>query len=177
MPAFYIYFIASLPGLQFGMRPPFSFEQFVKRCRDFISKEDMSIIEELPKLEIGGVDGISNETVKQWLMFDTGIRNELVKARSARLRRDPAKYLRMDGYSDVSITHIALSAYKSPEILDAEKTLDLARWNKLEELSTGHYFDSDTLFVYALKLLLLERWERIRQADKGALLEEVTKRS
>jgi hypothetical protein len=51
--------------------------------------------------------------------------------------------------------------------------LDEARWRMLEELCVGHYFDLDFLIIYALKLLILERWQRIRTADGGRLLEEV----
>ena len=43
----------------------------------------------------------------------------------------------------------------------------------MDELATGHYFDLDFLISYALKLLILERWERINSADKPRLLEEV----
>ena len=32
-----------------------------------------------------------------------------------------------------------------------------ARWEKLDGLSVGHYFDIDWLVVYMLKLLVLER--------------------
>jgi len=39
-------------------------------------------------------------------------------------------------------------------------------------LSTGHYFDLDLLITYAYKLLILQRWENIREADKKILLEQ-----
>jgi hypothetical protein len=57
-------------------------------------------------------------------------------------------------------------------VLDAEKTLDEARWKALEELATGHYFDLDLLITYAYKLLILQRWENIRSADGTILLEQ-----
>jgi hypothetical protein len=157
------------------MKPPFSYEDFIAKCNGFITSRDIAIIKELARLEIGSIDGVSNETIKKWIMFDTGLRNELVKARAMRLHKDAAKYLHPGGYSEIAITHIALSAYREPALLEAEKILDLARWNFLEGLSAGHYFDSNILFIYALKLLILERWERIKQADKNALLAEVIK--
>ncbi|MCM8789473.1 MAG: DUF2764 domain-containing protein, partial [Candidatus Omnitrophica bacterium] len=83
-----------------------------------------------------------------------------------RLHKDALKYLRLEGYSDIMITHIALSAYKEPALVEAERILDLARWNFLDDLSISHYFDSDILFIYVLKLLILERWERIRHGKK-----------
>ena len=53
--------------------------------------------------------------------------------------------------------------------------LDQARWAKLDELSFGHYFDLEALIIYAYKLRLLERWEKIRTADKERLLENAEK--
>lgn len=177
MPAYYTYFISSLPMLHFGMRPPFSYERFINICKDLILDADIALIKELPQLEIESIKDISNETIKKWLMFDTGLRNELVKARAARLRKDSAKRLRGDGITDIAITHIAFSAYRNPSILEAEKILDLARWNALEELAAGHYFDRDALFIYSLKLLIVQRWEKIKQADKPKLFEEAMQES
>jgi hypothetical protein len=42
----------------------------------------------------------------------------------------------------------------------------------LEELSVGHYFDIELLMIYARKLSILEKWERVKAADAGKLLEE-----
>ncbi|MDD5512600.1 MAG: DUF2764 family protein, partial [Candidatus Omnitrophica bacterium] len=49
------------------------------------------------------------------------------------------------------------------------------RWAFLEELNTGHYFDFEVLIIYALKLLLLEKWLRIQGADKSQVMEGLFK--
>jgi hypothetical protein len=72
----------------------------------------------------------------------------------------------------VHTAHIAINAYRKTSIIEAEKTLDAERWQYLDELSVGHYFDLDTLVIYAFKLLILEKWDRIATADAGRLLEE-----
>jgi hypothetical protein len=41
--------------------------------------------------------------------------------------------------------------------LEAERLLNRARWQFLEELEVGHYFDVERLVIYSLKLQLLER--------------------
>jgi len=64
-------------------------------------------------------------------------------------------------------------AYKTPSILEAEKTLDQARWEFLDSLSIGHYFDFNYLLSYLLKLKILERWDRIQRADKERLFNQV----
>ena len=63
-----------------------------------------------------------------------------------------------------------MTAYRNTSILEAEKILDQARWNFLEALSFGHYFDFDYLLVYGLKLAILARWDKIQKADKEQLL-------
>lgn len=165
MPGYYIYLISSLPMLHFGMRPPISFERFLETCKGLVSENDSEKIGTAPifTIKIGAVPIFA---------FDTNLRNALVRIRAARKRIDPDKYLRGDGCEEPSIATIAMNAYKNPSILESEEMLDRERWRALDELEAGHYFDLDFLIVYALKLLMLERWERVRTADAGLLLEE-----
>lgn len=159
MASFYTYLISSLPMLHFGAKPPFSFEKFLEICRDKIPDEEIVLLK------------ITSH--KKWHSFDTALRNELVKIRAQRKHIDPLKYIRGDSYTEPSIAHIAMNAYRNTSILEAEKMLEQARWQMLDELAVGHYFDLDVLIIYALKLLILERWERIRSSDKSQLLEGV----
>ena len=150
--------------LHFGMKSPFSYEKFLEIAAGLIPQRDMDILEKA--------------SLKKWQEFDTALKNELVKIRAARRHVDPVKYIRHDGYADPSIAHIAMNAYRTKSIIDAEKMLDRERWNYLDELSAGHYFDIEILIIYAIKLLILERWDRIGRSDKKRLLEEtLTKKS
>lgn len=158
--------------LHFGMKPPLSTEKLFERCRGFISEKDFALLLDLPDTEGLLAKEIKHPTIKNWICFDSALRNELVKIRSSRRHVDPQKYLRADGYAGSIITHIALTAYRNPSILEAERFLDQERWKTLEELNIGHYFDLDFLINYAYKLRILERWERVEIADKQALLEE-----
>ena len=49
---------------------------------------------------------------------------------------------------------------RTPNPLEREKLLDLARWRKLEELEQGHLFDFDSLGAYRCKLLIAEKWQK-----------------
>lgn len=170
MPNFYTYLISSLPMLHFGAKPPFSFERFMEICLDKIPQDDANLL----KLTTEGYiyEG-SQPTLKKWREFETALRNELVRVRASRKHLDPLKYIRGDGYVEPFISRLAMNAYRNPSILESEKLLDQERWQMLDELAIGHYFDLDFLIVYALKLLILERWERINSADSAQLLEEV----
>lgn len=172
MPNLYIYFIASLPGLDFTGQPPFSLESFLERCDELLPAKDAGLIR-----GICSGEPQDHPAINKWLSFDTTLRNELVRIRSGHRKTEAARYLRPDGYAGTAIYHIALAAQRSHSLLEGEKILDRARWDFLDELLVGHYFDLDFLIIYAYKLLILERWGKINRADKKRLLEEVIRRS
>lgn len=169
MPNYYVYLISSLPMLNFGARSPFSFEVFLARCEEFIPQKDLKVLRTITSVE--SVQ-LKVALLKKIQDFDTLLRNELVRIRAAHKKIDPEKYLRPDGYAGPSIYHLALAAHRNPSPLEGERMLDRERWNFLDELSFGHYFDRDFLIIYASKLLILERWERINKPDKAGLLED-----
>jgi hypothetical protein len=167
----YVYLISSLPMLHFGSRPPFSFERFIQTCRDLLPQADIKVLE--ASSIYGEYDYNTDQpSLKNWQEFDTVLRNELVKIRAARKHIEPTAYLRREGYAPPYITYIAMNAHRATSILEAERMLDQERWRALEDISIGHFFDLDLLVVYAHKLLILQRWERIRSRDRSAALEE-----
>jgi Protein of unknown function (DUF2764) len=172
MADFYPYLIASLPMLHFGMRPPLSFERFLEVCHEFIPEKDFQVVSTLLQPEQYLEKDKRPSVIQKWIEFDTALRNELVKIRAARKHADPVTYLHPDKYSGSSLGTIASAVNVSTSILEAEKMLDEERWNALEEFATGHYFDLDLLITYAYKLLILQRWENIRNAEGTILLEE-----
>lgn len=166
---FYVYLISSLPVLNFEGNAPFTFEFFLNKCRDFIPRKDW---ETLTRLSPESLWQQKDETARKFLAFEVLLRNELVYLRAVRKKVAPEKYIRPDGPSGSSIHHIAVAALRNPSPLEAERILDRARWEFLEELSLGHYFDRAFLIIYGLKILILERWEKVNKADKGALVKD-----
>lgn len=173
MTNYYIYLISSLPSLDFGVKPPFSYEQFLDRCRELISEEEMAVIESM-RSNVYTYSGLKNSTLEKWRVFEMMLRNELVKIRALRLKRDPSKYLREDSCPEsIYAGHIAASSYRKTSLIESEKALDHERWKYLDELAIGHYFDLDILILYACKLQIMVKWNVITTADAAAITEEV----
>ncbi len=171
MANYYVYFISSLPMLHFERGVPFSFKRFLEMCAEFIPEEDMQILDNLPQPKDYLGLGFRQPVIAAWVNFDTALRNEVVKVRAAHRPAEGPKYLRQQSFTEARLAQLAFAAYKNPSLLEKEKMLDQARWNFLDELTFGHYFDLDFLIIYAYKLMLLERWENFGAADKTALLE------
>lgn len=173
MPRYYTYLISSLPYLFFDKEPPFSFFSFLERCKDFISEEEISLLKIAQEKE-PVISEIKQPVLKDWFLFEFALRNELVKWRAIRKKEDPHKYLRKIDYLLPSYLVNSLSQiFKTFSPIEAEKALDKIRWGFLEELEFGHFFDFAFLIIYGLKLLILERWERIRKVDKEEILQKL----
>ena len=156
--------------LNFSAKSPFSLEEFFVRCKNLIPEKEFEILRKLGNPEIYTAHLQKLVILKQWATFEVTLRNELVRARAARKKIDPVKFLRLPDSPQAQISHLAMAAYRSTSVLEAEKMLDQARWSFLEELNFGHYFDFDYLLIYGLKLKILERWDKIQKADKESLL-------
>jgi hypothetical protein len=171
MGAYYTYLISSLPALNFNSPAPFSPEAFVAKCRELIPEEKSRMLQDICRQEAFSLSQGSPQVLGRWYGFETILRNELVRARAGRRKTDPSKFIRPPDDFDAQISHVAMTAYRSSSILEAERILDQARWDFLDSLSFGHCFDFDFIVIYILRLKILERWDKIRGADKEALFE------
>lgn len=157
--------------LHFAAKPPVTSAAFMWSCQEVVSGE---VLETLRGI-LGGAeykDSTANPTLARWRAFDIALKNELVKVRAERKHVDPAKFMRAGGETDLSTNHIAINAYRALNPHESERILDAGRWRALDELASGHSFDLDSLFVYAVKLAILEKWALIESADKPSILEE-----
>ncbi|MCX5692498.1 MAG: DUF2764 family protein [Candidatus Omnitrophica bacterium] len=159
----YYYLIASLPMLHFGMKPAFSYSDFLEECGRQLSQDEMGALKE-----------DKNPLLKKWKIFDTGLRNELARTRAVKKGKDPNSYLRGSEGIDPFIAPLAHWAVNQHSPMDAEMYLDKIRWEKIEEIKSGHYFDTEYLAAYGLQLQILERWDRINSGDGMKILEGLT---
>jgi hypothetical protein len=137
-------------------------EEFYSLCQRWLKPQDYLLVlnahledvrEKLPSCPV----------LRKWQNWETSLRNELVSIRAQRLGRDPYRYLVPFSFA-FGITKLVQEVMAIANPLDAEETLNRARWGFLEELEMGHFFDEERLVLYSLKLQLLERRA---QLDRG----------
>ncbi|MEA1927875.1 MAG: DUF2764 family protein [Candidatus Auribacterota bacterium] len=170
----YYYFAATLPMLTFGTRPPMSSEDFLEKCDEYLSRGDREVISNALLMPPDTITK-KNTVLNRWIAFENASRNELVNFRAKKLGRDPGEYFRGEYVPNPYIAALVVSAAQADNPLLVERRIDLARWEKLDEIELQHYFDLQFLIVYYLKLQILNKWDSIR-AEKGrAVLDELLK--
>jgi hypothetical protein len=167
MAAYYTYFISSLPMLRFGSKSALSLKDFLTRCAELIGDKECQLIRKAVSTDGFKLEGNLPQALLRWKEFDFSLRNELAKARSLRKKTEAARFLRPGGKTEMRIAHLAQSAFRQANILEGERYLDNGRWQELDEIASGHYFDLEFLLAYALKLAILERWSLIGSSQTG----------
>jgi len=173
MSSHYYYLAASLPMLDFGLTPPLSYEDFLGRCREQLSDSDMRIIER-STIEPPKTTRDNFAFLQVWKEFDLALRNELVWLRAAKKGKDALNYIRIEEYRDPFAGYFAQQIHNQDSVFEAERLFDRIRWEKIEDLKSGHFFDIEFLVSYALKLQILERWKKINQEQGLKILEELS---
>ena len=167
----YYYFSASLPLLDFGMDPPQSMERFLGDCERLLSAQDFGYIQEaFFDTEEGPFAG--NALLKQWKEFIQSFQNEIAVYHTGQQKKDPASYIRGERRAESLITEALSQAAKSSNPLEAEKILDYARWQRLNELEQQHYFDINYLIIYTIKLKILNRYQKIASMKGKEVFED-----
>lgn len=153
--------------LMFEGKTPTSTASFLEDCQRFLSRGDCDLMRQL--LGDGDIDvktgppearlahGGGPHAFNAWVEFDRNFRNELAWYRAVWLSKDPLKYIHGERLLEPRLAEVIHQASRMTNLWEAEKFLDKARWLFLEELAAGHYFDIEFLFVYGLKLRILER--------------------
>lgn len=155
----YYYTISTLPLLSFEESAPFDLTQLYYMCRGNIAEEDLEI---LMGAGLEPKEYSSFAPLARWYEWETALRNELVTYRAQRLGWETDRYLR-EGEVVTGVFDVARNAASQESPLQAEELLLRARWNFLDELETGHFFELTNLVVFALKLQLLMRKELFTQ--------------
>ncbi|MBP7934085.1 MAG: hypothetical protein KA354_05485 [Phycisphaerae bacterium] len=103
-----------------------------------------------------------------WVRSEVGLRNALATARARRLGLDPADYLvasdLAEGGRDFAATVNDWASARTP--LAGQQVLIQARWAWLAERDPWFTFTDDEFAVYAARIMLLEHWRRIVEANE-----------
>jgi hypothetical protein len=108
--------------------------------------------------------------IDKWREWERALRLNLARNRALHLKRESGAPVDPPAYplDAVAAAAATLKAGLTSGIpagtpeespLEAEFTLDKARWNAIEHLQGVTYFSRNTIYAYFLKLLLLERRE------------------
>lgn len=168
----YYYFAATLPMLSFGTKPPLADESFLAQAAEFLTPGDAEVIANA-RLLPPEKDGKGEKALGEWLEFENALLNEIARLRAKKFGRDPRDYYRGDYVPDPYLAVLAAEAAGEDDPLQVERRIDLARWEKLEEIELQHYFDLHFLIVYFLKLQLLNKWQSIREEKGREVLDEL----
>jgi hypothetical protein len=173
----YYYLAASLPTLRFESPPPMSLPDYLSLCREFVGPADLRAIAAARFVEfedaIQRLPAADSESVlARWYRWEITLRNVLAKLRALKMGWDPHPY-HHEIREYLGLEALAQEALGASDPWEAEKLLMRARWSFLDELEVGHFFDTERLVVYSLKLQLLAVQTSMTREKGGAELRRV----
>ena len=115
-----------------------------------------------------------NKFVSSWFAFNLTMNNVLVALTARKFKMDIAplivgdtevcEALRTSGARDFGLTGEVdfldqlVKISETEELVEREKKIDQLRWNWMEEATFFNYFTVERLFVFLLRLEMIERW-------------------
>jgi hypothetical protein len=196
----YYYLVSVLPSLVFGKKTPLSSVKLKNLCMEHLDPVDYGVFQAVMddlhgskhknQQDIQGIHKCIHEFYDEWKTWDSGLRNELAAMRKAAVSdrkkslksslsfsgafRDALgkdnKYADNQEYSR-QIINAADFLYSDP--LNAETVLASIRWNHIDGMEFGHYFDFEKITAYALKLGIMERLESFDQSKGWKIFMEL----
>jgi hypothetical protein len=150
----YYYLVASLPHLRLDGESPISGDRFLSECEKWLSEHDM---ETLRAASIRSAEKAHGDVdlLARWEDFEGTFRKNLAAARAYRKKGEEGK---------VSEEIRTITAQENP--LAMERSIEKRRWDFLDGIAQGYFFDLNRLIVYYLQLQLLERLATFNK-DKG----------
>ena len=141
--------------------------------------QQMTWEDQLTSLYYDYAASCQNEFISQWYSFNLNITNILTAINCIKYDFDResavvgsgeiSEAIRYSNSRDFGITPVfpeveeVLRIAEEQDIYERERKIDLLKWNWLEENGFFHYFDMEHLFIYLLRLELLERWVRLEK--------------
>ena len=158
----YYYLIASLPLLRMDEAVPFTLDTFL--ATNF-AQLDPDHARDLERLRDGDLAGCRHPFLQEWRDRETQLRNAVARARGAAGRGSAEKYLGEHAGFDVRTERVVAEAMAMDNPLQRELALDQQRWRLLDDMALTDPFGPGTLFAFAIKLRLAERWASLTVAE------------
>jgi hypothetical protein len=153
----YYYFVATLPWLNYGDKPPVSSQEFRERCYEMLHQEDAKLIRFCsydPRLAIETVESTGSDFIDLLLARERTLILNLASLRAARLEWP---FTEEPSHNVPRAEALAKAAFEMNDPLEAEIYIDQARWGALDALVGIDYFGVNNIYAFLLKLQLLER--------------------
>lgn len=155
----YYFLICSLPYIKLAETPLISIGEFRTLCKGQVSEKDMQLLDAVSLLPVKDSPFSSSSAISQWQERDKTLRQRMAAYRTAlKSEKSGRSAPKTDLLSEID--RGIREAYTKPNPAEREKALDSIRWQWLDELELGHYFDINKLFIYKLRLLIHDKWLR-----------------
>ena len=163
----YYYFVATLPSISYGDKPPISSEDFREQCKGLLNPDDVEFLKYCyydPKLAVETVQPTGSDFIDLLMLRERVLVLNLAFIRAAKLKRPSPE----DPPHDVPRAEArGKTAFEMEDPLEATIYIDEGRWGALEDMTGLNLFGVNNIFAYLLKLQLLER-RQLFEAEKGA---------
>lgn len=166
----YYYFASTLPMIEFDGPMPFSVEDFQNDCERLLTNRDYA---RMRAVFNGDESPVRSAAFARWEAFERALTNETVRIRAQQAGRNPAAEMRGDPGFDAGALQTAAQAFKTDNLLEAQKAFLRAEWDKLDEISLNKEFSLDAILAYGLKLKILERLNTYKTDEGSKKLEEM----
>jgi len=139
----YYYFVAQLPLLTFGQEHYVTREYFLDQSKKWLSDKDFAIISDVSIDDFYSKEN-DNKVLTKYKNFEKTLREEIFIFR------------KNDKRGGTFSSNLKLNLDEGTP-LEIEKRLLFLRWEFIESLRVGHFFDLEILIIYFLKIQVLER--------------------
>ena len=163
----YYYFVATLPSIIYGEKPPMSSAEFTEQCINLLHPEDAALLKYCrydPVMAVETIDPTGSDFIDLLMLRERVLALNLAFVRAAKLKRPSPE----DPPHDVPRAEArGKAAFDMDDPLEATIYIDQGRWGALDEMVGLDLFGVNNIYAYLLKLQLMERRE-LFETEKGS---------
>lgn len=154
----YYYLVASLKTLQIGDEAPFTSEEYIDACAQWITPRQQEILRRvlLDEHHLPACDLCAS-----WDSMETQLKNACAKLRAQTYGVDAKEYLHPHEKFNGQIEQIVTDAFTRNDPVELEQELDRGRWQLAEELIGDDPFGFGKVLAYGIQLSIVERWHKM----------------